>query len=115
MIKRVIATDADTRTHWFLKKKHGPLMFHQSGGCCDGSSPMCYPDGELIIGEQDVLLGHIGDAPFYMHKNQFDYWKHTQLIIDVVRGAAACFHLRVLRENVFKPDLAPLRKKKMKP
>ncbi len=93
MTKRVIATDAALELIEFLKKKHGPLMFHQSGGCCDGSSPMCYPDGELIIGEQDVLLGHIGDAPFYMHKNQFDYWKHTQLIIDVVEGRGGMFSL----------------------
>ena len=93
MTKRVIATDATLELIEFLKKKHGPLMFHQSGGCCDGSSPMCYPDGELIIGEQDILLGHIGDAPFYMHKNQFDYWKHTQLIIDVVEGRGGMFSL----------------------
>ena len=93
MTKRVIATDTTLELIEFLKKKHGPLMFHQSGGCCDGSSPMCYPDGELIIGEQDILLGHIGDAPFYMHKNQFDYWKHTQLIIDVVEGRGGMFSL----------------------
>lgn len=93
MTKRVLATDAALQLIEFLTKKHGPLMFHQSGGCCDGSSPMCYPDGELIIGGQDVLLGHIGDAPFYMHKNQFDYWKHTQLIIDVVEGRGGMFSL----------------------
>lgn len=93
MTKRVLATDAALELIAFLKKKHGPLMFHQSGGCCDGSSPMCYPDGELIVGNQDVLLGHIGEAPFYMHKNQFDYWKHTQLIIDVVEGRGGMFSL----------------------
>ena len=93
MTKRVLATDAALELIEFLKEKHGPLMFHQSGGCCDGSSPMCYPDGELIIGNQDVLLGHIGEAPFYMHKNQFDYWKHTQLIIDVVEGRGGMFSL----------------------
>lgn len=68
-------------------------MFHQSGGCCDGSSPMCYQDGELIIGSQDELLGHIGEMPFYMNKNQFEYWKHTQLIIDVVDGRGGMFSL----------------------
>lgn len=93
MIERVIATDATLTLMELLKEKHGPLLFHQSGGCCDGSSPMCYPDGELIIGDQDVLLGHIGGAPFYMHKNQFEYWKHTQLIIDVVDGRGGMFSL----------------------
>lgn len=93
MTERVIATDATLELMELLKNKHGPLMFHQSGGCCDGSSPMCYPDGELIIGDQDVLLGYIGGAPFYMHKNQFEYWKHTQLIIDVVDGRGGMFSL----------------------
>ncbi|MDS9471963.1 DUF779 domain-containing protein [Sporosarcina pasteurii] len=92
-IARVIATDATLELLALLKSKYGPLMFHQSGGCCDGSSPMCYPKGELIIGQQDVLLGKIGDVPFYMHQNQFDYWKHTQLIIDVVDGRGGMFSL----------------------
>ncbi|AOV06481.1 DUF779 domain-containing protein [Sporosarcina ureilytica] len=90
---RVLATDATLELLGLLKSKHGPLMFHQSGGCCDGSSPMCYPQGELIIGAQDVLLGKIGDVPFYMHENQFNYWKHTQLIIDVVEGRGGMFSL----------------------
>lgn len=93
MVERVIATDAALELIKFLENKHGKLMFHQSGGCCDGSSPMCYPDGDLILGDQDVLLGIIGGAPFYMHKNQFDYWKHTQLIIDVVEGRGGMFSL----------------------
>ena len=93
MTDRVLATDAALELIAFLKNKHGPLMFHQSGGCCDGSSPMCYPKGELIIGGQDVLLGYIGEMPFYMHKNQFDYWQHTQLIIDVVEGRGGMFSL----------------------
>ncbi len=93
MTERVLATDAALELIAFLKEKHGPLMFHQSGGCCDGSSPMCYPNGELIIGDQDVLLGNIGDTPFYMHKKQFEYWKHTQLIIDVVKGRGGMFSL----------------------
>ncbi len=93
MTERVIATDAALELIELLKKRHGPLMFHQSGGCCDGSSPMCYPEGDLIIGNQDVLLGEIGGCPFYMHKNQFDYWKHTQLIIDVVEGRGGMFSL----------------------
>jgi len=93
VVERVIATDAALELIELVKSKHGLVMFHQSGGCWDGSSPMCYPDGELIIGDQDVLLGHIGDAPFYMHKSQFDYWKHTQLIIDVVDGRGGMFSL----------------------
>lgn len=93
MVERVIATDAALELIDLLKGKHGPLMFHQSGGCCDGSSPMCYPEGDLIIGDQDVLLGKIGDVPFYMNKSQFDYWKHTQLIIDVVVGRGGMFSL----------------------
>ncbi|HEX5564942.1 MAG TPA: DUF779 domain-containing protein [Sporosarcina sp.] len=93
MPERVLATDAALELIELLKGKHGPLMFHQSGGCCDGSSPMCYPEGDLIIGDQDVLLGHIGGTPFYMHKNQFEYWKHTQLIIDVVEGRGGMFSL----------------------
>ena len=93
MTDRVLATDAALELIAFLKNKHGPLMFHQSGGCCDGSSPMCYPEGELIVGGQDVLLGYIGEMPFYMHKNQFDYWQHTQLIIDVVEGRGGMFSL----------------------
>jgi uncharacterized protein (DUF779 family) len=93
MVERVIATDAARKIIDELRARHGPVMFHQSGGCCDGSSPMCYPDGDLIIGNQDVLLGSIGESPFYMHKNQFDYWKHTQIIIDVVDGRGGMFSL----------------------
>ncbi len=76
-----------------LRAKHGPLMFHQSGGCCDGSSPMCYPLGDFIIGSSDVKLGEIGGAPFYMSESQFDYWKHTKLLIDVVPGRGGMFSL----------------------
>ncbi|SOC39228.1 DUF779 domain-containing protein [Ureibacillus acetophenoni] len=93
MVERVLATEEAIALIEQLKAKHGPVMFHQSGGCCDGSSPMCYPDGDLILGDQDVLLGEIGGAKFYMHKNQFDYWKHTQLIIDVVDGRGGMFSL----------------------
>lgn len=76
-----------------LQSVHGPLMFHQSGGCCDGSSPMCYPRDELRIGDSDVLLGKIAETPFYMSKDQYEYWKHTQLIIDVVDGRGGMFSL----------------------
>ena len=68
-------------------------MFHQSGGCCDGSAPMCYPSGEFIVGDYDRLLGEIGDMPFYISGPQFEYWQHTQLIIDVVPGRGGMFSL----------------------
>lgn len=90
-VPRVLATDAALELIAKLQAKHGPLMFHQSGGCCDGSSPMCYPDGELLVGDGDVRLGEIGGCPFYMSAPQFEYWKHTQLIIDVVPGRGGMF------------------------
>ncbi len=93
MVQRVTATDSALQLIEELKEKHGPLMFHQSGGCCDGSSPMCYPEGDLLTGSQDVLLGTIGDTPFYMNKKQYEYWKHTQVIIDVVDGRGGMFSL----------------------
>ena len=92
-IPRVLATAAALDLIARLKTKHGPLMFHQSGGCCDGSSPMCYPEGELLVGDGDVRLGEIGGCPFYMSAAQFEYWKHTQLTIDVVPGRGGMFSL----------------------
>ena len=76
-----------------LRTRHGPLLFHQSGGCCDGSSPMCFAQGDFIVGDRDVQLGEIGGAPFYISPSQFEYWKHTQLIIDVVPGRGGMFSL----------------------
>jgi len=90
---RVLATDAALTLIAKLEQTHGPLMFHQSGGCCDGSAPMCYPRGEFRVGGSDVLLGEIGGTPFYMSAAQFEYWKHTQLIIDVVPGRGGMFSL----------------------
>ncbi|MBE9916473.1 DUF779 domain-containing protein [Paenibacillus donghaensis] len=92
-VRKVIATDAALELIEQLKKKHGPVMFHQSGGCCDGSSPMCFPAGEFLVGESDVRMGEIGGAPFYMSKAQYEYWKYTQLIIDVVPGRGGMFSL----------------------
>ena len=86
MVERVLATNEALDLIARLKRTHGPLMFHQSGGCCDGSSPMCYPEGEFRVGGNDVKLGQIGGCSVYMDADQFDYWKHTQLIIDVVPG-----------------------------
>ena len=76
-----------------LERTHGALLFHQSGGCCDGSSPMCFPRGEFRVGPQDVKLGEIADVPFYISASQYDYWKHTQLTIDVVPGRGGGFSL----------------------
>ncbi len=91
--RRVIATEAALAWIGTLRERHGPLMFHQSGGCCDGSAPMCYPLGEFQVGERDVLLGEIGGCPFYIGAAQYEYWKHTQLIIDVVPGRGSGFSL----------------------
>jgi len=92
-VLRVTATEAALKLIEMLRAKHGPLMFHQSGGCCDGSAPMCYPQGEFIVGDYDRLLGHIGGVPFYISGSQFEYWQHTQLIIDVVPGRGGMFSL----------------------
>jgi uncharacterized protein (DUF779 family) len=100
---RVAVTDDAAALLARLRVKHGELMFHQSGGCCDGSSPMCYPDGDFITGDADVHLGDLaiaagpeGDGvaftvPVWMSRNQFEYWKHTHLTIDVVPGRGAGF------------------------
>jgi uncharacterized protein (DUF779 family) len=92
-VERVSATPEALTLMARLERKHGPLMFHQSGGCCDGSSPMCYPRGDLMVGAQDILLGEIGGHPFYMGAAQFEYWQHTHLIIDVVPGRGGMFSL----------------------
>src|ERR1700739_481253 len=79
-----------------LQERHGPVMFHQSGGCCDGSSPMCYPRGDFLVGDRDVLLGvlDIGDGvPVWISGPQYQAWKHTQLVIDVVPGRGGGFSL----------------------
>ncbi|HEX8706117.1 MAG TPA: DUF779 domain-containing protein [Myxococcaceae bacterium] len=91
-----------------LQGMHGPLMFHQSGGCCDGSAPMCYPRGDFKIGQQDVFLGTIVDTPFYISGPQFEYWQHTHLTVDVVRGRGSGFSVEapegvrfLIRSRVF--------------
>jgi hypothetical protein len=93
MVARVLASPAALELIDVLRKQYGDLMFHQSGGCCDGSSPMCFPRGEFQVGDQDVLLGEIGGHPFYIGAAQYEYWKHTQLIIDVVDGRGGMFSL----------------------
>jgi len=85
-VARVSATEGARDVLRQLVAQHGPLMFHQSGGCCDGSAPMCYPRSEFRIGQRDVLLGEIDGVPFYIGGQQYEYWQHTQLLIDVVPG-----------------------------
>ena len=113
---RALITAAAAELLHDLQRRHGPVMFHQSGGCCDGSSPMCYPAGEFITGDADVLLGSIdpGDgAPIevWMSRNQFAYWEHTHLTIDVVDGRGAGFSVEaptgrrfLIRSRLLTPD-----------
>ena len=90
---RVDVTPAAAAMLRRLHDTHGSLMFHQSGGCCDGSAPMCYPAGEFALGDADVCLGSLDEVPFYIGSEQFAYWEHTQLIIDVVAGNGGMFSL----------------------
>ena len=92
---RVIITGEAAKVVEQLREKNGELMFHQSGGCCDGSSPMCYPKGEFMVGSSDVWLGEVAGCDFYMAKDQFEFWQHTELTIDVVPGRGASFSLEI--------------------
>jgi len=115
--QQVLVTEAAAALIDRLRGKHGPVMFHQSGGCCDGSSPMCYPAGEFLVGDSDVLLGEVHGAKFYISRPQFEYWKHTQLILDVVPGRGGMFSLEngegvrfLIRSKVFTDEeIAELR------
>jgi uncharacterized protein (DUF779 family) len=98
---RVTATPAALALIDEIRAEHGPILFHQSGGCCDGSSPMCYPTGDFIVGDRDVKLGEIGGAAVYIGAAQFDLWRHTQLIIDVTPGRGGMFSLDNGREVRF--------------
>ena len=94
-IKRILATDQALDLIHSLQKEFGPLMFHQSGGCCDGSSPMCFAKGDFKVGYSDVGLGHVEDIEFWMNKDQFEYWQHTQLTLDVVVGRGSSFSIEI--------------------
>ena len=98
---RVLATDAALELIGELKVKYGPILFHQSGGCCDGSSPMCYPQSDFIVGDRDVKLGEVGGVPVYISASQFEAWRHTQLLIDVVPGRGGMFSLENGTEKRF--------------
>jgi uncharacterized protein (DUF779 family) len=111
MVQRVIATPAAEELIAKLKTVHGGLLFHQSGGCCDGSSPMCFLEGDFRIGSSDVRLGEIAGCPVYMGAAQFELWRHTQLIIDVVAGRGSGFSVEapegvrfLTRSRVFSAD-----------
>jgi len=93
MIERVTVSEAARAVIETLRAEHGELMFHQSGGCCDGSSPMCFPLAEFRVGARDVYLGSVAGCPFYIGEPQFAYWQHTHLTIDVVPGRGGGFSL----------------------
>jgi len=97
----VTATPAALELLREIVADHGPVMFHQSGGCCDGSSPMCYPVGDFLLGDLDVRLGEIDGAPFYISASQARAWEGTELIIDVVPGRGGMFSLDNGRERRF--------------
>jgi uncharacterized protein (DUF779 family) len=111
LVKRVLATDEAKEVIRQLQRKHGELMFCQSSGCCDGSAPMCFRKGDFRVGGSDVLLGEIEGCPFYISRSQFEYWKHTQLIVDVTEGRGASFSLEIplgirflIRSRLYDPD-----------
>ena len=120
MHKRVDITEEAKEIVDQLKERHGDLMFHQSGGCCDGSSPMCLEKGDLLLNENDVWLGTVHGCEFFMSRDQFEYWKHTHLLVDITKGRGSSFSLEiplgvrfVIKSRMFKPeeldDLQPIK------
>ncbi|MGA0558471.1 DUF779 domain-containing protein [Larkinella sp. VNQ87] len=110
-VTRVDVTEAAKMIINKLRAEHGDLMFHQSGGCCDGSSPMCFAQGDFRIGSSDVWLGQVDGCDFYMSEDQFEYWKHTHLTVDVTPGRGASFSLEIplgirfiIRSRLFEDD-----------
>ncbi|MBT9369733.1 DUF779 domain-containing protein [Rhizobium sp. CSW-27] len=97
----VSATEAALELIAEIRRDHPDILFHQSGGCCDGSSPMCYPADDFLLADHDVLIGHIGGTPFYIGGQQYEAWKHTDLLIDVVAGRGGMFSLDNGRERRF--------------
>ncbi len=121
-VPRIVASAAALELVADLQQRFGPLVFHQSGGCCDGSAPMCFEKGEFRIGYSDVCLGTVAGAEFWMSKDQFEYWQYTQLTLDVVPGRGSSFSLEIptgkrflIRSRVFTDvelnDLVPIRLK----
>lgn len=95
VVPRVLVTEAASDVIDELRIVHGELMFHQSGGCCDGSQPMCFQKGEFRVGASDVWIGAIYGCDFFMSADQFEYWRHTQLTIDITAGRGASFSLEI--------------------
>jgi uncharacterized protein (DUF779 family) len=95
MTKRVLVMPEASALIKELKGRFGDLMFHQSGGCCDGSSPMCFEEGEFKLGGSDVKIGTIDDCEFWMSKDQFEYWQHTQLTIGITKGYGSSFSIEI--------------------
>ena len=116
---RIVATPAAEALLDELRAKHGDLMFHQSGGCCEGSAPMCLKAGEFLVGDSDVKIGYVHGVPFYMAKFQFQYWEHTHMTLDAIPGHGGQFSLEqgtgkhfLIRSRLFTDaelaDLAPV-------
>jgi len=101
MIDRINATDAALALIDKLVAIHGPLMFYQGGGCCEGSAPICFPRGEFKLGSKDLLLGEVGGHPFHINPSQFEYYQHSQLTLDVVEGSGAGFSLEAPEKLAF--------------
>ncbi|WP_291785553.1 DUF779 domain-containing protein [Cecembia sp.] len=95
-VRRVLITEEAMEVIDTLRKRFGTdLMFHQSGGCCDGSSPMCFEKGDFIVGSNDIWMGKVYGCDFFMNEDQFEYWKHTQLTLDVTPGRGSSFSLEI--------------------
>lgn len=94
-MQRVEITKKAAKIVQQLKEKYGNLIFHQSGGCCDGSAPMIFEEKDMYLDESDILLGTIEGVNFYMNKDQFEYWKHTHLTVDITEGRGASFSLEI--------------------
>ncbi len=94
-VERVSVTDEARAVIEQLKAQHGDLIFHQSGGCCDGSSPMCFQKGDFLIGSRDLCLGEIDDCKFYMAPDQFEYYKNMHIMVDVTQGRGSSFSLEI--------------------
>ncbi|MFA9210812.1 MAG: DUF779 domain-containing protein [Moraxellaceae bacterium] len=95
MTQRIDITKEASNVILQLKEKFGELMFHQSGGCCDGSQPMCFEKGDFILGSSDICLGEIDGCEFWMSKDQFEYWQYTHLTIDITPGRGSSFSLEI--------------------
>ncbi len=95
MTPRVTVSESAINIINQLKSKYGELMFHQSGGCCDGSQPMCFEKGDFKLGNSDICLGEIEGCEFWMSKDQFEYWQHTQLNINITEGRGSSFSLEI--------------------